>query len=65
MCRQADKRPSLPWGSTITESEENTITRRQPHSRQDPPGDEQKPHTRPMTPGELAADSETELENGA
>jgi hypothetical protein len=33
--------------------------RRQPHSRQAPPGDEQKPHTRPTAQGELAADSET------
>ena len=39
--------------------------RRQPHSRQAPPGDEQKPHTRTKTQGELAADSETETKERA
>jgi hypothetical protein len=34
-------------------------------SRQDPPGYEQKPHTRPTTPGERAADREAEPEDGA
>ncbi len=39
--------------------------RRRSHSRQDPPGYEQKPHTRPTTLGEQAADCETEPEDGA
>jgi hypothetical protein len=38
--------------------------RRWTSSRQDPPGDEQKSHTRPTTPDELAADSEIEPEDG-
>ena len=36
--------------------------RRRSHSRQDPPGYEQKPHKRPTTPGEQAADCETKPE---
>ena len=39
--------------------------RRRSHSRQDPPGYEQKPHKRPTTPGEQAADCETKPEDGA
>lgn len=39
--------------------------RRQRHSRQDPPGDEQKLDTRPMTRGERAADREAEPEDRA
>ena len=39
--------------------------RRRPRSRQDLPGYEQKPHTRPTTPGERAADREAEPEAGA
>ena len=39
--------------------------RRRTHSRQDLPGYEQKPDTRPTTPGERAADRETEPEDGA
>ena len=35
---------------------------RQHLARQDPPGDVQKSDSRPMTAGELAADSETEPE---
>ena len=38
--------------------------RRRSHSRQDPPGYEQKPDTRPTTPGEWAADHETKPEDG-
>jgi len=37
----------------------------QPHSRQDLPGYEQKPDTRPTTLGEWAADYETKPEDGA
>ncbi len=39
--------------------------RRRPHSRQDLPGYEQKPHRRPTTLGERAADREAEPEDGA
>ena len=34
-------------------------------SHQDPPGDEQKSHLRPTTPGECASQHEAELEDGA
>ena len=33
-------------------------------SHQDLPGDEQKPHLRPIAPGERACQREAELENG-
>ena len=39
--------------------------RRWTSSRQDLPGYEQKPDTRPTTPGEWAADHETKPEDGA
>jgi hypothetical protein len=39
--------------------------RRWTSSRQDLPGYEQKPHTRPTTPGERAADREAEPEERA
>ncbi len=39
--------------------------RRRSHSRQDLPGYEQKPHMRPTTLGERAADREAEPEDGA
>lgn len=38
--------------------------RKRQHSRQDPPGDGQKPHLRPVAPGEYACRCETEPEDG-
>ena len=58
MCREADS--PMDFSRTRAPS-----FRSQPHSRQDPPGDEQKLDTRPTTTGELAADSETKPEEVA
>ena len=38
--------------------------RKRQHSRQDPPGDVQKQHMRPVAPGECACQCETEPEDG-